>query len=71
MIDELLDQVHAKYPKLVCCTQEKDGTIIFFDEHGLPRVSLDIKQIVQNPFGPAQAVVDLFEYDKKLAKENV
>jgi len=71
MINDIVDQVHAQYPELVYCVQQKDESIIFFNKHGLPRVSLIIKQIIQNPFGPPQAVVDLFEYDKKLAKENV
>ena len=65
MIEDLLDQIHQRYPELASCAQEKDGAIIFFNEHGLPRVSVVIKRVIGG-----QIVVDLFEYDKKLAKEN-
>jgi hypothetical protein len=71
MIEQLLDQIHAKYPEAACSIQEKDGTIFFFDKHGLPKLSLVIKQIVQNPFGSPTVIVDLFDYDKKLVEENV
>lgn len=65
ILDDLINQIHQRYPELVSCIQEKDGTLIFFNEYGLPRVSVIIKSIR----GP-NVVVDLFEYDKKLAKGN-
>lgn len=66
MIDNIIDQIHDKYPETVSCIQEKDGTIFFFDKYGLTKLSLKIKQIIQQPFGSPQIVVDLFEYEKKL-----
>lgn len=66
MIDDLLDQIHQRYPELVCSAQEKDGSIIFFNKEGLPKLSIVIKHI----FG-RQITVDLFEYDNKLKEVNL
>ena len=61
IIQNLIDQIEQQYPDVTCSLQENEHTIIFFNKHGLPRLSVVIKSI----FG-LRINVDLFDYDKKL-----
>jgi len=63
-MEQVLDEIHRKYPETTFSIVLSESKILFFDENALPIVMVEVKTNGFNLF------LQTFEYKNKLAEEN-